>query len=68
MKYNFQRLQYGLSPQLIINILNISAASEAKFSAVINMTANLKFIGIPTSINWDASKIFYVAQPSERHN
>ncbi len=68
MQYNFQRLKYGLSPHLIIEIYNISSSSSTYFSAVINMKANLKFIGIPTSMAWDAGKIVCEVKPEGEHN
>lgn len=68
MRFNFGRLKYGLSPHLIIEIINVSTASEVKFSAVLNMKANLKLIGIPTPMDWDAGKIWCQAQPEGKYN
>ena len=68
MSYNFQRLKYGLSPHLTIEILNITAAYKANFTAVIKMKANLKFLGIPTSMDWDAGKIVCQAKPEGQYN
>lgn len=68
ISYNFQRLKYGLSPHLIIEILNITAAYKTNFTAVIKMKANLKFLGIPTYIDWDAGKIVCQAKPEGQYN
>jgi hypothetical protein len=68
MQYNFQRLRYGLSPHLVIEIHNIATSSSTNFSAVINMKANLKFIGIPTSMTWDVGKIVCEARSEGEYN
>lgn len=68
MQYNFQRLKYGLSPHLTIEIFNISESSDANFSAIINMQANLTFIGLPTFMTWDAEKIRCEARPEGKHD
>ena len=68
MQYNFQRLKYGLSPRLTIEIFNISDSSDTNFSAIINMQANLSFIGLPTSLTWDAGKIICEAKPEGKHH
>ncbi len=68
MRYNFQRLKYGLSPHLIIEIHNISSSSDSNFTAVIDMKANLKFLGIPTSMAWDSGKIICEVKPEGEYN
>jgi hypothetical protein len=68
MQYNFQHLKYGLSPHLVIEIYNISESSSTNFFAVINMKANLKLMGIPISMAWDAGKIICEAKPEGEHS
>lgn len=68
MQCNFQQLKYGLSPHLTIEIYNISSSTSTHFSAVVNLKANLKFLGIPTSLVWDAGKIVCEAKPEGEHN
>ena len=68
MEYNFQILKYGLSPHLIIEVFNICTASDYEFSAVINMKANLQFLGVTTPVKWDRGKLFCEAKPEGKYN
>ena len=68
MPHNFQCLNYGLSPHLVVETFNISSDSNLRFSAVINMKANLNFIGMPTFLKWDAGKIICEAKPEGKYN
>ena len=62
MKHNFNYLKYGLSPHLVIEVYNICSSSKSEFSAVINMKANLQFLGIVTPVKWDADKLYCEAK------
>jgi hypothetical protein len=67
MDYNFQKLKYGLSPHLTIEIYNIATNSDVEFSAVVDMKANLQFAGIVTPLKWDAGKLCCEAKPEGKY-
>ena len=62
LNINFSHLNYGISPHLVIEVLNICHSSNSEFSAVINMKANLQFLGIVTPGEWDARKLYFEAK------
>ncbi len=68
MEYNFNYLKYGVSPHLVIEVYNICSSSDAEFSAVINMKANLQFLGIITPAKWDAGKLYCEAKAERDFN
>ncbi len=68
MEHNFQILKYGFSPHLIIEVFNICSSSNSEFATVINMKANLQFLGITTPVKWDRGKLFCEAKPEGEYS
>jgi len=68
MEKMFQGFPYGVSPHLKIEVINISSWTDSDFSCVVKMEANLKFLGLPTSFNWDSGKLFCKTIPEGRES